>query len=299
MLFENVELGAVFAGLLGAGTITTIVMAIFIWNCVWDETFQINRKTAKAYKIGNVNFKPRVIFHYIGLIVLHLLVMFCIFTIGGIIDAMWVSNFLPLEGWNELDFLGKVFSVLMLAFIIGIPVCLTFAVGSLVLGFEKFTNEWSIGVFLLTFVLSICFWCNYINKYNANIETTTEVVETSKERELIFFYEIPVQQVSGSVSGSSTIFSGSVSGDIFTVDTVPYVYLNDQGNGSWDSAPAKDSEIVFITENEVPKIVIVTSTEKTIKIDHNVNESTVTDTKSWVKYYFYLPKSVVQTFESE
>ena len=298
-MFKNVEMGAVFAKFLGAGTITTIVMAIFIWNCVWDETFQVNHKTAKTYKIGKVNFKPGVIFHYIGLVVLHLLVMFCVFTIGGIIDAMWVSNFLPFEGWNGLGFGGKVGVVLMLAFVIGIPVCLTFAVGSLVLGFEKFTNEWSIGIFLLTFVFSICFWCDYIDKYDANVETTTEIFESTEERELIFFYEIPVQQVSGSVSGSSTIFSGSVSGDIFTNDTVPYVYLNDQGNGSWDSAPAKDSEIIFIAEKEAPKIVIVTTTEKTIKIDHNVDESTVTDTKSWIKYYFYLPKTIVQTFEAE
>lgn len=287
-MFANMEMGAVFGCFLGYGVITTIVMAIHNWNCVGDETFYINHEATKIYQI----------LQYIGLVVLHLSVMFCIFTIGGIIDAMWISNFLPLESWKELGFGGKILAVLVLAFIIGIPVCLTYVVGAIVLGFEEFTKEYSHVIFLLTFVISICFWCNYINKYDANIETTTEVIETTEERELIFFYEIPVQQVSGSVSGSSTIFSGSVSGDIFTVDTVPYVYLNSDGNGSWDSAPAKDSEIVFITENEAPKIVIVITTEKTIKIDHNVNESTVTDTKSWVKYYFYLPKSVVQTFES-
>ena len=288
-MFANMEMGAVFGRFLGTGAISTIVMAIFIWNCVWDETFQVNHKAAKGYQI----------LHYAGIVVLHLLVMFCIFTIGGIIDAMWVSNFLPLECWSEFNFAEKALTVLFFAFVIGIPVCLTFVVGSLVLGFEKFTEEWSILIFVITFIFSICFWCNYINKYDANIETTTEVVETQEERELIFFYEIPVQQVAGSVSGSSTIFSGSVSGDIFTVDSVPYVYLNSEGNGSWDYAPAKDSEIIFITEKEAPKIVIVTTTEKTIKVDHNVNESTVTDTKSWVKYYFYLPKSVLQTFEAE
>ncbi len=298
-MFENVEMGAVFCRLLGCGAITTIVMAIFIWNCVWDETFQVNHKTAKIYQIGKVKFKPRVIFHYIGLVVLHLLVMFCIFTIGGIIDAMWVSNFLPFEGWSELGFGGKIGVVLILSLFIGIPAFLTYVVGALVLGFERFSEEYSHLIFLLTFVLSICFWCDYIDKYDAKIEITTEVVESTEERELICFYEIPVQQVSGSVSGSSTIFSGSVSGDVFTIDTVPYVYLNGEGNGSWDSAPAKDSEIVFIAEKEAPKIVIVTTIQKTIKIDHNVNESTVTDTKSWVKYYFYLPKSIVQTFESE
>lgn len=288
-MFANMEMGAVFGRFLGYGAITTIVMAIFIWNCVWDETFQVNHKASKIFQA----------LHYIGLVVLHLLVMFCIFTIGGIIDAMWISNFLPFEGWNGLGFGGKVGVVLMLAFVIGIPAILTYAVGAFVLGFEKFSESYSHLIFLLTFVLSICFWCDYIDKYDANIETTTEIVESTEERELIFFYEIPVQQVSGSVSGSSTIFSGSVSGDIFTVDTVPYVYLNDQGNGSWDSAPAKDSEIIFIAEKEAPKIVIVTTTEKTIKIDHNVDESTVTDTKSWIKYYFYLPKTIVQTFESE
>ena len=288
-MFANMEMGAVFGRFLLAGAITTIVMAIFIWNCVWDETFQVNHKAAKGYQI----------LHYAGIVVLHLLVMFCIFTIGGIIDAMWVSNFLPLECWSEFGIGGKIFAILLFAFIIGLPICLTYVVGAFVLAFERFSEGYSHVIFLLTFALSICFWCDYIEQYDANIETTTEVVETQEERELIFFYEIPVQQVAGSVSGSSTIFSGSVSGDIFTVDSVPYVYLNSEGNGSWDYAPAKDSEIIFITEKEAPKIVIVTTTEKTIKVDHNVNESTVTDTKSWVKYYFYLPKSVVQTFESE
>ena len=288
-MFANMEMGAVFGRFLGYGVITTIVMAIHNWNCVWDETFQVNRNSAKVYQI----------LHYIGLIVLHLGVMFCIFTIGGIIDAMWVSNFLPCEAWSEFGIGGKIFVILLFAFIIGLPICFTYVVGAFVLGFERFSEGYSHVIFILTFALSICFWCDYIEKYDANIENTTEIVESAEERELIFFYEIPVQQVSGSVSGSSTIFSGSVSGDVFTVDTVPYVYLNSDGNGSWDSAPAKDSEIIFITEKESPKIVIVTTTEKTIKIDHNVNESTVTDTKSWVKYYFYLPKSVVQTCESE
>ena len=288
-MFANMEMGAVFGRLLGYGVITTIVVAIHNWNCIGDDTFQINHKATKIYRL----------LQYIGLVVLHLSVMFCIFTIGGIIDAVWISNFLPCEAWSEFGIGGKFFAVLMFSFIFGLPAVLTYLVGSFILNFESFSKGYSHVIFILTFALSICFWCNYIEKYDSNIETTMEIVESSEERELIFFYEIPVQQVSGSMSGSSTIFSGSVSGDIFSVDTVPYVYLNSDGNGSWDSAPAKDSEIVFITENEPPKIVIVTSTQKTIEIDHNIEESTVTDTKSWVKYYFYLPKSVVQTFETE
>lgn len=130
-MFENIGRGVVFGRFLGAGVITTIVMDIFIWNCVCSETFQINHKAAKTYQIGKVSVKPKVIFHYIGLVVLHVLVMFCIFTIGGIIDAMWISNFLPFEGWRELGFGGKIGASLMLAFTIGVPAILTYGVGAI------------------------------------------------------------------------------------------------------------------------------------------------------------------------
>ena len=152
----------------------------------------------------------------------------------------------------------------------------------------------------MTSCTTFSIWCNYINTYEAKIETTTEVVETTQERELVMFYEIPIQQVSGSVSGSSFIGSGSVSGSVFTTDSVPYVYVTENGNGKWDSAPAADSEIVFITEEgATPKILIVTYTEKTIRIDHNIEEKSVTDEKSWTKYYFYLPRAVVESCDTE
>ena len=76
--------------------------------------------------------------------------------------------------------------------------------------------------------------------------------------------------------------------------------MNAEGKGNWDFAPAVDSKIVFITESgTIPKVVIVTYTEKVVDIDHNVGKKTVTGEKIWVKYYFHIPKSVIKSFDTD
>ncbi len=299
-MFAGIESGAVFAWFLGIGVVITIIMAIVNWN-LYEETFEIDARHAKVCKIGKFEFRPKVIWKCTKIVLLHVFTMFSIATIGGIVDAMWAAPLWRNVMWEDISTILDYFLLgLGLIIIIGLPMALTYLVGFLVIGLTRYTKKYSHVIFFMTFIVSFFFWCNYINTYEAKIETTTELVETTQERELLMFYEIPVQQVSGSVSGSSFIGSGSVSGSIFTTDTVPYVYLNEAGNGKWDSAPAADSEIVFITEEGgAPKIVIVTYTEKTIRIDHNVEQKSVTDEKSWTKYYFYLPKSVIQSIETE
>lgn len=275
------------------GFILTIIMAVWIWISVDEETFYIDRENARVIRIGTVNVKPGVIFKHIYLLILHLLVMFCISTVGGITDAQWITS-VPIwsncEGYTTIEYVLNVMASLLLYVL---PMFLTFVVGYFVMGLVKFEWDYSHLIFFLTFVISVFGWCSYINDYNTNIEYTTEVTQETEERELVFFYEIPMQEVSGSISGSSK----SISGEIFTVDTVPYVYLNENGNGEWDSAPAEDSEIIFITEAEKPKIVIVTNISKEIKTDHNDGSSSVTDESYWTQYYFYLPRNVIESFE--
>ena len=88
------------------------------------------------------------------------------------------------------------------------------------------------------------------------------------------------------------------SGKITTTDTLPYWYLNEKGNGTYDSAPTKNSEIIFIENGESPYLEIIHYSSQKVKIDHNNN-----DTKSNIfnsektsskKYNFYLPKDIMQ-----
>ncbi|MBR3888349.1 MAG: hypothetical protein IKJ32_04545 [Clostridia bacterium] len=301
-MFAGMEMSAVLAVSLCVGAIVTIVIAIINWSYVNAETFEVDDRNAKTIKLGKFEFKPKVIFKYAWIVILHLATMFSIATIGGIADAGWINGFSPnnMAVENMGGFLSWFLLIVALIIFIGLPVFLTYLVGLLVIGLPRYTKKISHIIFIATFLLSIGFWLNYMVNYEANVETTSEVLEQSEERELLMFYEIPVQQVSGSVSGGSFIGTGNVSGSVFTTDKVPYVYINSEGKGKWDSAPAAESEIIFITEEGgVPKIVITTYTEKTIEIDHNVNKKNVIEENSWCKYYFYIPKSAVQSFDTE
>ncbi len=301
-MFTGIEMWTVLGTFLGIGAIVTIVMALINWCLVTEKTFELEPENRKSLKIRKFGFKPRVALQITWIIIVHLGSMFSVATIGGIIDALWLKEFFVNDVAIAKDMnlgLWLLLAVGLLFFTV-FPILLTYLVGFFAIKLANYDRVYSHIIFLLTFIISIACWTNYIVKYEANIETTTEVFEQSEERELIMFYEIPVQQVSGSISGSSFVGFGEVSGDVFTTEKVPYVYLNAEGNGEWDFVPAADSEIVFITEaGTVPKIVIVTYTEKTIDIDHNVEQKSVTDEKSWTKYYFYLPKSVIQSIETE
>lgn len=275
------------------GVILTVIMSIWIWCSVRYKTFVIDTVNAKVVQIGRFKIKPVVILKHIYLVVLHLLVMFCISTVGGITDAKWIMSIPIWESIEEFTVIDYVLSVGATFMLYLIPMILTFAVGYGVMGLFKFYWETSHVIFLLTFLFSVYGWCNYIDGYNTNIEYFTEVSQETYERELVLFYDIPMQEIADSVREESVQDSGYV----FTVDEVPYVYLNEAGNGQWDSVPSEDSEIVFFNEADKPKLVIVTNISKEIKIDHNTGESSVVGENYWNKYYFYLPRTLIQTFE--
>lgn len=87
-------------------------------------------------------------------------------------------------------------------------------------------------IFIIVFIFSII-GCSFpICKYNLNIEKTTiTILESTEGRQLLYFCNIPVQEISGGVSGSFHFGSGNVSGDIATSDKLPYWYLNENGDG--------------------------------------------------------------------
>lgn len=282
-----------------AGVVLMIALAVTTWLEVDRNTFNINVEDAKNYRIGKFQFKPKVILKCANLVILHLLVMICIFTVWGFVDAKYLTSV-----WKNFN-LGEnpgviTYLLVPIAFLVVfvLPLIATYMAGYIFMGLVKFTKKYSHIIFLVTFLCSTTFWCVYECKYNANVQIVTEVTENTEERELILFYEIPVQKVfEDDASGYHEPFK--VSGEMFTTDTVPYVYQNAEGKGVWDFAPAECSEIVFIQEDDIPKVVIVTVNEAIIEVDNNLGESTVIAEKTTAKYSFYLPESALKYSEND
>lgn len=281
MFAESFDNYPVLSNLLLIGIGVTAVMSIINWLAIDEETFKVKSPN-----------------HWINIISLHLSVMFCIATVGGIIDALWMA---PLWfGMKKVEFIGIEYIVLIAGCVLFfvLPAFLTYVVGYWVMGLSNYTKKYSQIIFVVTFLVSIIFFCDYIGKYDTNIEITTETQQVTEERELIFFHEIPVQDISGEVYGNFTRENGEVAGEIFSKDTVTYLYFNEEGKGEWDFAPVENADITFITEQDKPKVVIVTNVDKEIRIDHNSGKTEVLGENSWYEYHFYLPQALVQSFEA-
>lgn len=283
MFAESFDNYPVLANLLAVGIGVTFVMSIINWLAIDEETFRA--------KSAN---------HWINIIGLHLSVMFCIATVGGIIDAFWMAPLWISINWNEFDNLLKCvgFAAAFTLFFI-LPALLTYIVGYWFMGLQNYTKKYSQIIFVITFLVSIFIFCDYIMRYDTNIEVTTETQQVTEERELIFFHEIPVQDISGELQGSFTRGNGEVSGEIFSQDTVTYLYFNEEGKGEWDFAPVENADITFITEQDIPKVIIVTNIDKETRIDHNSGETEVLAENYCFEYHFYLPRTLIQTFEAD
>lgn len=156
---------------------------------------------------------------------------------------------------------------------------------------------WRLAVYILV-VTIVAFTMLLLNvHYSSNIEITekTAVVQ-SQENELVAFENVPVQSVSGSISGeiSGTFLytNGEISGSITTSDKVQYMYINHDGDGEYGSAPTEKSKIRFIEENEVPHLEITTCQKQKITVNHNNGKTTNEVESEWKEYIFYLPKSI-------
>ncbi|MGN1301618.1 MAG: hypothetical protein ACI4U9_03745, partial [Clostridia bacterium] len=180
-----------------------------------------------------------------------------------------------------------------------IPAILTYLVGFNVLGLNHFDNFGTQLCFLVVFIVSIIGWTIPISKHNIeyyqNIEVTTETIMVQdQKRQLLYFCNIPVQEISGSVSGSSSFGFGSVSGKTSTSNELPYWYANENGEGKYDSALASSSTIVFIEDGEKPYVEIITSRNQTTTTNHNNGTESITTNSEWTQYIFYLPEAVMQ-----
>ena len=147
---------------------------------------------------------------------------------------------------------------------------------------------------VLTFIGTI--WeRNYI-KYESNIEyVTRKEEEPYKDRKLLYFYGIPADEVSEEVVKEIASSDGKIQA---SYDEVPYWYWAKSNEGKFKTCPAKDARIVFIDEDEEPRVVITIEHELKVKIDHNtegveVDEEVVED-KTKKIYHFHLHKSTTK-----
>lgn len=164
-----------------------------------------------------------------------------------------------------------------------------------ILGLHHFQRISSQICFVVVFIISVLFGTIPINNYNKNIEKTTEIVTTStEERELLYFHDIPVQNVSGHIEGSSNLFVGSVSGNVKTTDEIPYWYIDKEGNGKYDKAPATSSTLNIASENDSPYVKITSYSKQEKTTDHNTGKEDIEVLTTWKEYIFYLPEEVMQ-----
>lgn len=218
-------------------------------------------------------------------IVMHLLVIICIVLVGGIPNGQIVG----------LSYENVVASIC----IVIIPAALTYCVGYAILGLNRFGNELSQICFAFVFIASIFIWgeqvYDYNVEYNRNIETITETVVETEERQLIYFCNIPVQEISGSVSGSSFLGGGRVSGNVSTSNELSYWYVGEDGKGLPDFAPTSSSSLDFFEGDEtLPYIEIINHRVETTTINHNDGtERTVVDDE-WTEYIFHVPEGILQ-----
>lgn len=224
-------------------------------------------------------------------IIIYVFVIICIILVGGIANGKWLGYFSSecfLEFGEYPDIWGYIIAGIL-------PCIITYVIIYPGLGLYHFSNKISKIIFIVVFMISIIGWTILICNYNRNIETVKGTTITSiQERKLLYFCNIPVQEVSGEISGSSIVGSGSISGSISTSNELSYWYANENNEGEYDSVEASSSKIVFITEEENPYLEIITYRTYTKTINHNNGrEDTETD-KVWEEYIFYLPEAIMQ-----
>ena len=211
-------------------------------------------------------------------ILLHLLVVVCIILVGGIAVAKFVGMFYESPFWKQI--------------LIGIiPALVTYCVGYMILSLDDFNDVRSHFCFVVVFIIATIGWTILINNYNRNIEDVTEViVEQTQERNLLYFCNVPVQEITGEVNGSG---SGSVSGSINTTHELTYWYANESGKGLFDVVPANSSEIEFLEEG-TPYVELLNYYQCKKRIDHNIGLEYVYEENRWTQYVFHLPKTIMQ-----
>lgn len=153
------------------------------------------------------------------------------------------------------------------------------------------------GCLTFTFFILTCFFtvAGYGLSNSIGLEATTEtVISSTVDRELLYFCNIPVQEISGNISGSSIAGNGKISGNITTSNELSYWYKDKDGNGIYASASTKASKIVFLKEDASPFVRVITYKTQEIQTDKITGKQQVISENSYPKYEFHLPIEIMQ-----
>ena len=231
----------------------------------------------------------------INRILMDILIGISIIVVGGIPEG-WVLS------WTRLNPIATFIITSLLIWMVGL--CVLFYDSFDLYDKSKNVNYLDelrfleVIVFIAIYIIASLCWCKLFISYNSKIEDINETIVIDKqEHELLSFNGIPLQQISGSVSGdvSGTILGtdGEISGSIFTSEELPYWYIDENGDGKYDSVPTNNSTLRFIAENEEPYIVVTTYREQTRTINYNNGEEAIVIHKEWSEYIFYLPQAII------
>lgn len=227
-------------------------------------------------------------------ILVDILVVVSIALVGGIAEGWAISLFWAIETSYEVI---KIVFVTMVAISVS---AMIWCVGSPVLGIFKKNRfrTFEIGIFILAFIIASVCWAQLFVNYNNNIEDIDETIVVGEQKnQLLYFCNIPVQQVSGSISGEVSGFGlwvdGEISGSISTLEELPYWYLNGNDEGKYNSAPTNSSTIRFIEENEETYVEVITYRKQTRIVNHNNGEENTVTEGEWKEYIFYLPQTIM------
>lgn len=163
---------------------------------------------------------------------------------------------------------------------------------------EQF-RTFEIVIFILVFIIASGYWVKFFINYENNIEKINETIVVDEQKyQLLYFCNIPVQQVSGSisgdVSGSVLWVDGEISGSISTLEELPYWYLNENGEGEYNSVSTNSSNIRFIEASEKTYVEVITYRNQTRTVNHNNSKETKVIGNEWQEYIFYLPQAIMQ-----
>ena len=227
----------------------------------------------------------------INKVFIDILVATDIAIVGGIAEGYTIYI-----AFVELHEKALLFSILVFLGM-SILICAV-AIGLCIIDKDRF-KLLEIITFILVFIIASVCWAQLITNYCNNIEEIDEtVVIDEQENQLLYFCNIPVQQLSGSISGnlsgSALWAGGNISGSISTLEELQYWYLNGNGEGEYESAPTNSSKIRFIEENEQTYVKVITYRNQIRTVNHNNGEETTVIQSEWQEYIFYLPQAIMQ-----
>jgi hypothetical protein len=231
----------------------------------------------------------------------NILVISSISTVGGILVAKFFGIFAIKISEDDVSNVSEdifsdilatlIFFIIVVLVVIAIYVCIYYF-----LNLEFFEEYKKLRMlFVMVYILSIVGWSIPICHYNSNIEKISQtIIKSEDKRTLLYFYNIPVQKISGKISGGSILGTGTVSGNIKTSDNIQYWYFNQNGEGVFNSVLASDSKIDFIDNDQSAYVEIIVYAEQCVYKNHNNGTENVFTHKTWTEYTFYLPEAIMQ-----